>query len=1106
MSLTPSKKLKAGRDRKVYGTQEYIRPTQNNTPMELCDLSARSPRCRIMFGNYKLWAILDTGAQHTVIQENHYRRLPKECKLSMDVTARSDLRAANGAPIHMVGKARIKLKLGEQEFVQLFLVVKNLARPMLLGNDFLAAHKAEINYGQEKLIIDGTHFPLVSIEDPLCTIGERTPGQQKAHKGRKRRHARRGRRKDPRGNYIVETGPIQGGPVATGTEPVIPSRTVATQTEVEVECSRSEQQSVATQVDQLPSDHRSMGTQVEGDSRCLEGLLTHGVDTEPQADSGDEETRGLEGLSTHGVDTEPQADSCEEDSVENAEYMDMPALVWGDSDDDGDPLGGELATMEAELGVQAVDIHLASGENPPKGEPTVTIGGAEPDIGDVEPHYKEALWNLLEEYADQFAATDLELGRTHVVELALDTGNHPPIKQRAYREAWSQRDALKQQLDAMLDAGVIEPSSSPWATPVVLVPKQDGSLRFCCDYRKLNNITVKNATPLPLIQDVLESLDGAKYYSNIDLRSGYWQIPLREEDKAKTAFTTYWGLFEFVVMPFGLTTAPGVFSQMMQTVLGDAQRSHCLCFLDDVVVHSKTADEHITHLRDVFQRLKEAGLKMKMSKCAFMRREIAFLGHRVSDKGVSVDPAKVEAMQSVPAPRTVREIRAFLGMAGYYRRFVSQFATIALPLTELTKKDVAFKWTNDCQQAFDELKKKLTTAPVLAYPSMQRPFVVYTDASGVGIGAVLAQPDEDGEEKVVSYLSQKLTPTQQRWTVSERECWSIIATLMKFRHYLLGRHFVLYTDHKPLRSMFVAEMKNARLLRWATTLGEFDVDIRYQKGREMRADYLSRLPECHAIVESAPEEDLEYLPDLGPLRTKTEELLVVDSDQPGWKDPPKGPPQPEETSEAQEGLWDRVPQNFLALQKLDPKLKAVIQGIEDGEDQTEYVISEGRLYHLAGPVRRDLDEHLQLVLPRQMIAMALTAFHGRWGHQGVDRTYALLRRRYYWEGMYRAVVTHVERCKVCTWPEPHVPTKRSRPDDDEDLSPDGDEGLPLKRRKTEQTPEIALPQGEKRKAEEPYTEEPTGKRPRAAEAPKAEPGATSAETPDTGVNDSVKRE
>ena len=651
----------------------------------------------------------------------------------------------------------------------------------------------------------------------------------------------------------------------------------------------------------------------------------------------------------------------------------------------------------------------------PTGEPEgPIIGGAIPDIGTGNAAERQAILELLEEYQEQFAASDLELGRTHLVQMSLDTGDHQPIKQRAYREAWSQREALKRQLDAMLEAGVIEESHSPWASPVVMVPKHDGSLRFCCDYRRLNGVTVKDATPLPLIQDVLEAFGGARYFTNLDLRSGYWQIPMRPEDQAKTAFITYWGLFHFRVMPFGLSTAPAQFQRLMQRVLGSAQRGHCMCFLDDVIIYSRTIEEHIQHLRDVFERFRAAGLKMKMSKCAFLRQEVAFLGHRVSSQGVSVDPTKVAAMQSVPAPRTVREVRAFLGMAGYYRRFVAQFATIALPLTELTKKDVAFKWTSACQRAFDELKTKLTSAPVLAYPSMHRPFVVYTDASGVGVGAVLAQPDDDGEEKVVCYLSQKLSPTQQRWTVSERECWSIICALMKFRHYLLGRPFVLYTDHKPLKSLFVAEMKNARLLRWATTLGEFDVDIRYQKGREMRADYLSRLPECGAVIEEAPEEDLEYLPQLGSsVDEMPRELRVIDSDQSGWKEPGSIPQQPEHSQKEQGDLWDRVPENFLALQKLDPKLKVVIQELEDGTELADYVISDHRLYHVAGPVRRDLEDRLQLVLPRRMIGMALNAYHNKWGHQGVDRTYALLRRRYHWEGMYRAVVVHVDRCKVC---------------------------------------------------------------------------------------------
>ncbi|KRX61767.1 Retrovirus-related Pol polyprotein from transposon 17.6 [Trichinella sp. T9] len=287
----------------------------------------------------------------------------------------------------------------------------------------------------------------------------------------------------------------------------------------------------------------------------------------------------------------------------------------------------------------------------------------------------------------------------------------------------------------MLRQDVVEPSSSPWASPIVLVRKKDGSCRFCVDYRQLNNLTRKDAHPLPRIDDTLDALAGAQWFSTLDLASGYWQVEVEPQDREKTAFTTPLGLYQFKVMPFGLCNAPATFQRLMETVLRGLVGSDCLVYLDDVIVFGKTAEEHTARLREVFRRLREVGLKIKPEKCRLMKRRVAYLGHIISEKGIATDPSKTSAVREWPTPTCVSELRQFLGLASYYRKFVNGFANVAAPLHRLLEKGAEWDWSKACQSAFDTLKYHLTSAPVLAYPDFHRQFIVDVDASGDGLGA-----------------------------------------------------------------------------------------------------------------------------------------------------------------------------------------------------------------------------------------------------------------------------------------------------------------------------------------------------------------------------------
>ena len=407
----------------------------------------------------------------------------------------------------------------------------------------------------------------------------------------------------------------------------------------------------------------------------------------------------------------------------------------------------------------------------------------------------------------------------------------------------------------MLVDGVAEPSESPWASPIVLVNKKEGSVRFCVDYRALNKVTKRDVYPLPRIDDLLGALDGMRYFSSLDLKSGYWHISMAEQDKEKTAFITPGGLYQFRVMPFGLTNAPATFQRMMDLVLAGIKWQHCLVYLDDVLVFSRSFDEHLEHLVSVFDRLRKAGLKLAPKKCHICRMQVHYLGHVVSARGISVDPAKTSALALFPVPMSVENVRSFLGIAGYYRRFILNFASRAEPLSALLRAEAPFVWSEACEQAFNDIKTALQQPPVLCHPDYAKPFVIDTDASGVGLGATLSQLSAVGVERVVAYASRTLTAAERKWHTRELEALAIIWAIELFRPYVWGRHFTVRSDHRNLQ--WLREAKRGRLARWALRLQEYDFDIAYRPGNQQRhVDALSRNPQPIASGPDSFDEDL----------------------------------------------------------------------------------------------------------------------------------------------------------------------------------------------------------------------------------------------------------
>ena len=453
---------------------------------------------------------------------------------------------------------------------------------------------------------------------------------------------------------------------------------------------------------------------------------------------------------------------------------------------------------------------------------------------------KSQLFHLLLAYADVFADAEDGLGRTRVVKHSIVTGDNPPIKQSCRRAPPSKREHVRQLIQDMLKKDVIQPSSSPWASPVVIVQKKDGSYRFCVDYRKINTITRKDAYPLPRIDDTIEALSGSQWFSTLDLRWGYWQVEMSEEDRAKTAFSTHEGLYEFKVMPFGLCNAPATFQRLMDLVLSGIQWSSCLVYIDDIVIVRKTVQNHLDNLQLVLDRIKRAGLWLKPSKCHLFQKEILYLGHRITRDGVATDPGKIDAVRKWAVPRTVQEVQRFLGLVGYYRKFVSNFAATAKLLYRLTERGREFIWTTECEAAFLKLKSRLVSAPILAFPDFTKIFILDTDASQSGVGAVLSQL-HDGQERVVAYASRVLSKAERQYSVTRKELLAVVTFVKHFRHYLLGRHFVVRTDHSSLQWLYNFKEPEGQTARWLESLQEFDFEVIHRSGRNhSNADALSR--------------------------------------------------------------------------------------------------------------------------------------------------------------------------------------------------------------------------------------------------------------------------
>lgn len=460
---------------------------------------------------------------------------------------------------------------------------------------------------------------------------------------------------------------------------------------------------------------------------------------------------------------------------------------------------------------------------------------------------KDSLVSLILKHGDRFHLPFDHLGYTNATTHSIPTINEVPIHTKQYRFPPVHKEEINKQVDSLLKDNLIEYSTSPYNSPLWIVPKKPDAMgnkrwRMVIDYRALNEKTIGDAYPLPNITDILDQLGSAKYFSVLDLASGFHQIPMEPKDAPKTAFSTPYGHYQFKRMPFGLKNAPATFQRLMDNVLSGLQGNELFVYMDDIVIYARSLQEHSVKFDRLMSRLRAANLKLQPDKCEFLRKEVAYLGHVIGSDGVKPDPAKVKAVTNFPQPRNAKNIKQFLGLVGYYRRFIPSFSKLAKPLTDLLKKDKPFVWEIAQADAFDALRRSLCTEPILQYPDFTQPFILTTDASGYAIGGVLSQ-GKIGKDLPIAYVSRILNKPEQNYSTIEKECLAIVYCTNHFRPYLYGRKFTIVTDHKPLVWLHSIKDPSSRLWKWRTKLAEYDYDIQYKKGSlNHNADALSRNP------------------------------------------------------------------------------------------------------------------------------------------------------------------------------------------------------------------------------------------------------------------------
>ena len=942
--------------------------TLDNTKSAVIPAKIAQEQCKVL---------VDTGASRCCIREDYFNKIPGT---SLSLLKGVRIRSATGRDLQTLGRAECAFTLGGRDYKMEFIVCKNLRRPAILGLDFLRQNRIGTTWTPT-----GT-FALQRGEDILVESIE---------------------------VCFENTNPM----ITAYRHYTVPARSIMIVT-AKANMQLQDQGRVF-EVNATPSfmdKHPSMITlpvlhKTDQETRENVPYLLINLSME------DEEVEKGEELAVMKVCpyqlNEIETEQTDEEEINNIEEDKI--FEQCDMFDDKTEVDKKFITSPAQIESQR----------------KVKLQNA-PITDEDRSNFKE----LCNKYTDIFSRSSEDIGHTPLLKMDIDTGDSPPVCQRPYSLPLKHVEWVTKELEILEKAGVISRSVSPWASPIVIVPKKSEPgepprRRMCVDYRVLNSLLppvnkahskakgILTLVPLPKIDEIYAQLKGSKVYSAIDMRSGYFHLGLSNDAKPKTAFVPggpHGAKYEFNRCPFGLSQAPAYFQRLIHEVLKGI--TFAFGYLDDILIFSPDNKTHLEHLEIVFQRLREADLKLKASKCNFFKKHIQYLGHLVSGEGIEPLPEKLEAVRKMPPPTTPKEVRQFLGLVGYYRKFVPKFADIARPLTNLTKLDIPYEWTARCQEAFEFLKEMLLKEPVLKYPDPSKPYTLFTDASKFAWACVLTQEYEhefDGKKRKIlhpiTYMSGLFKGSQVNWATLTKEAYAIYVSVKKLDHYLQDAEVTLRSDHLPLKSFLQKNTLNTKVNNWAIDITSRcrNIQFEYIKGiKNTLADTMSRLIEITPEIEQEPEppgQEFGYdiFETLEPIETTTHYINELK----------------EEIQIKQEAIPDDLlpivdltESQLEDIQMKDKFIKNIVNRLVAKQQP------EGKPYYLEGKLLKkyiyDNKQRFEVtVVPPNCAPLLLNLAHDQLGHNGTARTYMLLKRTYYWKGMKTDISNYVKQCKLC---------------------------------------------------------------------------------------------
>ena len=953
---------------KKFSNDKVMEITLDNTKSAVIPAKIAQEQCKVL---------VDTGASRCCIREDYFNKIPGT---SLSLLKGVRIRSATGRDLQTLGRAECAFTLGGRDYKMEFIVCKNLRRPAILGLDFLRQNRIGTTWTPT-----GT-FALQRGEEILVESIE---------------------------VCFENTNPM----ITAYRHYTVPARSIMIVT-AKANMQLQDQGRVF-EVNATPSfmdKHPSMITlpvlhKTDQETRENVPYLLINLSME------DEEIEKGEELAVMRVCpyqlNEIETEQTDEEEINNIEEDKI--FEQCDMFDDKTEVDKKFITSPAQIESQR----------------KVKLQNA-PITDEDRSNFKE----LCNKYTDIFSRSSEDIGHTPLLKMDIDTGDSPPVCQRPYSLPLKHVEWVTKELEILEKAGVISRSVSPWASPIVIVPKKSEPgepprRRMCVDYRVLNSLLppvnkahskakgILTLVPLPKIDEIYAQLKGSKVYSAIDMRSGYFHLGLSNDAKPKTAFVPggpHGAKYEFNRCPFGLSQAPAYFQRLIHEVLKGI--TFAFGYLDDILIFSPDNKTHLEHLEVVFQRLREADLKLKASKCNFFKKHIQYLGHLVSGEGIEPLPEKLEAVRKMPPPTTPKEVRQFLGLVGYYRKFVPKFADIARPLTNLTKLDIPYEWTTRCQEAFEFLKEMLLKEPVLKYPDPSKPYTLFTDASKFAWACVLTQEYEhefDGKKRKIlhpiTYMSGLFKGSQVNWATLTKEAYAIYVSVKKLDHYIQDAEVTLRSDHLPLKSFLQKNTLNTKVNNWAIDITSRcrNIQFEYIKGiKNTLADTMSRLIEITPEIEQEPEppgQEFGYdiFETLEPIETTTHYI--------------------NELKEEIQIKHEAIPDDLLPIVDLT---ESQLEDIQMKDKFIKNIVNrliarqqpEGKPYYLEGKLLKkyiyDNKQRFEVtVVSPNCAPLLLNLAHDQLGHNGTARTYMLLKRTYYWKGMKTDISNYVKQCKLC---------------------------------------------------------------------------------------------